>query len=454
MSEGKLNIAPVKIFSRKGLSVFLFLLFFLVSFFNTNAQTPEKNFFVVDSIQIFGNETTKDYIILRELTFTKGDTVNEKILRFNRERVYSLGIFNQVEILPLRRKEKTTILILVKESWYIYPLPLLSIEGSHWERISYGLDFLWKNFRGRNETLHLIASFGYDPIYSIRYYAPVFAGLKNTSFDLLLAYQKVSNKSSRVAAFTRKDFSYTSILALIGFGERLNQFNEVKLFSGFQYVEQPFESLNRFAAGNSRVDRMPVLEAVYTLDTRDLKQFSSKGSYLKFDYFQKGFGINNVSYNVVNLDLRRYQPLWKDFTFKTRLMARHAWGKKIPYYDYSYFGYREIIRGHSFDYSEGESALKLSFDLNYSLLDEWNFSIKLPLIPEKLTSARIGIRLGLFYDTGSTFDNNERINPLNFSYGYGAGIILLLLPYNSVRMEYALNEFGKGEFLVGLGFAY
>ncbi len=54
----------------------------------------------VDSITIRGNETTEEYIILRELTFEAGDEINKKILAFNRERIYSLGIFNSVQVNP------------------------------------------------------------------------------------------------------------------------------------------------------------------------------------------------------------------------------------------------------------------------------------------------------------------------------------------------------------------
>ena len=36
--------------------------------------------FIVDSINISGNETTKNFIILRELNFAIGDTLTHKIL--------------------------------------------------------------------------------------------------------------------------------------------------------------------------------------------------------------------------------------------------------------------------------------------------------------------------------------------------------------------------------------
>ena len=421
---------------------------------NLFAQEKGNDFFVVDSIQIFGNETTKDYIILRELTFTKGDTVNEAVLKFNKERVYSLGIFNKVKIFRLKRVNKNYVLILVKESWYIYPLPMLAFQNSQWDKISYGIDFLWKNFRGRNETLHLVAAFGYDPVYAVNYFVPVVDGLKNISFAGQLSFNRTFNKSKSLENLVGGEFKFKSYSGMIGFGKRLNQFNEVFISLGFQYTEQPFESLASFTASGNKIDRMPMMKLNYLYDTRDLKQFSSGGTYFQTGYFQKGFGVNDISYNILDVDYRRYQPVAKKFTAKLRLLGRHVWGKRIPFYDRSYFGYNEIIRGHSLDYTEGDNYFKTSFDLNYSILDEWNFTIKLPLIPQKLTSARIGINVSIFYDAGSTFNNGDIISRLKFQSGYGVGMIILFLPYNALRVEYALNEKGKGEILIGTGFAF
>ncbi|PKL81550.1 MAG: hypothetical protein CVV24_14660, partial [Ignavibacteriae bacterium HGW-Ignavibacteriae-3] len=53
----------------------------------------------IDSIRISGNDITEEFIILRELTFQIGDTVSGKTLKYNRERVYSLRLFNHVEFI-------------------------------------------------------------------------------------------------------------------------------------------------------------------------------------------------------------------------------------------------------------------------------------------------------------------------------------------------------------------
>ena len=61
---------------------------------------------IVDSIYINGTETTKNYIIEKELTFSIGDTITPEVAKYNRERIYSLGIFNHVDVYPITLDKK------------------------------------------------------------------------------------------------------------------------------------------------------------------------------------------------------------------------------------------------------------------------------------------------------------------------------------------------------------
>ena len=138
---------------------------------------------ILDSIEIVGNEITKDFIIQRELTFSKGDTLNPILASYNRERIYSLGIFNDVRLKPYRVNQTDILKIEIEESWYIYPLPFVELKDRDWDKISYGVNVLWKNFRGRNETLRGRFALGYDPSLSFTYNNP------NLHYNLSLYHQ-------------------------------------------------------------------------------------------------------------------------------------------------------------------------------------------------------------------------------------------------------------------------
>ncbi|KUG24866.1 hypothetical protein ASZ90_005327 [hydrocarbon metagenome] len=53
-----------------------------------------------------------------------------------------------------------------------------------------------------------------------------------------------------------------------------------------------------------------------------------------------------------------------------------------------------------------------------------------------------------------TFDNLDEVKLNNFVSGYGVGLNILFLPFNSVRFEYAFDEYMNGEFIFGLGFSF
>ena len=126
----------------------------------------------VDSIKIVGNDITEDFIILRELTFKEGDIVTSSQLNYNRERVFSLRLFSKVNIYPVLRGSHTFIFIDVTETWYIYPIPFLRRSDKASNSYSYGINFTFKNFRGRNEDIKAIVSLGYDPHFLLLYDNP------------------------------------------------------------------------------------------------------------------------------------------------------------------------------------------------------------------------------------------------------------------------------------------
>lgn len=431
---------------------FVFTLLF-VSFSNAKGQTDSAPF-VVDSIEIQGNEITEEFIILRELTFSKGDTVNSGILEFNKERVFSLGLFNKVEVTKKDSVNDNIVLIFVKESWYIYPVPFLNIDNNDIAKANYGFILLWKNFRGRNETVKLLAGFGFDPKFAFSYYNPVIYEKYDLSFAFSFSYLNVFNKSVSAERFYGKSFSFSHYSGMIGFGKRINQFNEIAASIGYEYIEQPSPQLSSLTSSGTGIDRHPILRLTYYYDTRDLKQFSTQGIFSSIGWTHKGLNLNNTNYNIITVDFREYRPLGYNFVGRWRFALRHVFGSALPFYDNSFIGYRETIRGHLNDYREGNNLFKSSIEIIYPILSEWDFSMKLPILPRKLTSARIGIYLEAFYDTGITFNNRERVKLNNFDNGYGVGIILLILPHNAFRLELGIDEYGNTEILFGTGFSF
>jgi outer membrane protein assembly factor BamA len=437
-------------------TIFLFL-YIPFNIYSTGRDTVfySGNYSIkVDSIIIEGNTITEPDVIMRELTFAPGDTVNASILKYNSNRVFSLGLFTRVDFIPYTVNKTNNVLINVGESWYIYPIPFVNFEDKDWQKISYGINFLVRNFRGENETLMATAALGFDPKFTLYYDRPYIFRKQSIYFTAQLYYQNAKNKSATAKELYGGDFDQKFINGSIDFGKRLNLFNRIDLSAGFSYVENPVY-LPGISASNSRIDRQVSLAAGYTYDTRDLAQFPAIGAYAFFNVQFNGLGIDDIDYQSVNIDLRKYFELNSGLRFKIRAASRLTFGRLVPYYDYSYLGFGERIRGNYNQEMEGNDSYVGSIEFNYPIIRDIELSFDfVPVIPKSLLTYRFAMYLELFSDTGITRLWGQPIIINDFSTGYGTGLVFLVLPYSQLRLEYALNNYGKSQFIFGLGTSF
>lgn len=410
--------------------------------------------FKVDSIKISGNNTTKDFVIEREITFKEGDTVNSKVLEFNKERIYSLGIFSKVELELKEVGNKNFIFIEVKEIWYIYPIPFLTIKDNDWNKVSYGLNIFLQNFRGRNEKIRAHAAFGFDPNYAFSYYNPYLNYENEISIIAGVSYSKVQNKSNIAKYLYGGDFDQKVYGMDLTLGKRLNLYQNVFLNLGYKVIETPFYK-SGISASDNRIDHLPSVGFTYIYDTRDLRQFARSGFYFSADYSFKGLGVNDIKYEVLNLDFRKYQMLFGELSGKLRANGRFTFGGLVPYYDYSYFGYGERIRGYYKTELEGRNSYLLSAELDYPLVDYFNVDLTfIPVLPKEMLTYRVGIYAELFADAGTTQLKDQPLGIKSFYSGYGGGVTFLILPYSVFRVEYAINDLGKKQWIFGIGTSF
>jgi outer membrane protein assembly factor BamA len=410
---------------------------------------------VIDSIYITGNETTEDFIILRELTFGIGDTLNSHIASYNRERIYSLRIFNEVRLKPYFSDGKNILKIEIEESWYIYPIPFITLRDRDWEKISYGISVSLLNFRGRNETLSGSAAFGYDPSFSFRYFNPNISYNQNLNFQINLGYSTSTNKSSEAENLYGSSFEQEIFTSRLQLGKRFGNYHWTYLKTGFDYIETPFY-IPGINASDGNIDRTLVVGASYVFDTRDLTLYAAEGIYALLNFEFKGLGIDGINYQVADLEFREYRKIIERFTAKWRMSVRHTAGETVPYYDYSYLGYSERVRGYFYNSeSEGNDRFIGSIEINYPIIEETRINLYwIPLLPNSLLSYRVAVIAGLFGDTGTTRNNGDPLAIKNFNTGYGTGISFLLLPYFICRLEFAINDNGQTEWIFDLGASF
>lgn len=417
-------------------------------------KTGAENFYIVDSIKISGNKITEPYVILEELTFDRGDTISRKDLDFNRERIYSLGIFTRVELLIEPNYPYSNISINIEESWYIWPIPFVDLKDKDFNKIVYGIDLSVNNFRGKNESLGFRFATGYDTEFKIRYNVPRLLKKEKVFMNLEMSYSKSTNKSEIASNILGKEFDQRVGVAQIAVGKRIDLFDYITAFGGFQYFETPEYIKSISLREGERIDRVYYLGAQYLYDSRDLAQFPMQGRWGLINFVSKGLSINEVNYNILHIDYREFWPVWKDLNAKWRIASRHTFGNVIPYYEYSFLGYSDRVRGHYFEKTEGNTMVLSSIEVRYPILKELNIQFDFPILPKELFTYRVAIYAQIFADAGLTKFRGEPFLLSSLQKGWGFGLTFLVLPYNLGRIEVGFDEKFRSQFILDIGVSF
>ncbi|MFI5251515.1 MAG: POTRA domain-containing protein [Bacteroidota bacterium] len=404
----------------------------------------------LDSVIISGNEHTKDMVILREMSLKPGMQMTPEYLQYDQARIYSVGLFTQVEMrVNPTTPGKGNLEVHVRERWYIIPFPVFGIKEGDWHKAFYGAGLLHNNFRGRDEKLYVIGAVGYDPWGSISYRNPFLDDLGSYNYDGRLGYSRISNKSQQFAAYPNFDENHFAFSNTVG--KRFNNYNIASLSAEYDVVGMS-ESVPNATISSSGTDRFFVFGAGYTFDTRDLAEFPGSGVFTRTSitkYGLPGKELDNVRYA---LDIRGFVPLTEGFVSASRFYTNVMAGSRSPSYNHVYFGYEYRIRGHYGQTTEGENIMGTSTEVRYALFAPRYY--KVDFLPEQFGVWRFAIALALFADAGEAWFRGQPLAINSFEGGYGAGIDFLL-PYSLVvRTEYAINEVHRGQFIVDLGAAF
>lgn len=395
------------------------------------------------SIEVIGNKKTKSHVILREMKQNVGDSLDLALLEGDRKRIQDLKIFNRVMIIGQPAEEFVRLAVVVTEFWYIFPYPILHINDRDWKKISYGAGVTHLNFRGRAEHLTFQFKLGYNPLVELGYINPWFGGSKQLRANINMAYKKVRSKHFEKNENRDVDENHIDLGAYIG--RRFGHHIFPSLYVGYTQIEYspPVEGKTISPSGR---DRFPMLGLFFTWDHRDLKEYPSKGWYIRSYVLKKGVPGNQIDYLKTGIDLRGYVPLKWGPTLAFRTSTDLSNGT-IPVYDRVFLGYSERIRGHFFETFEGENRAIAGMAFRFPVLPIRYYNAASEYF---LSDFRFGINMGLFVDTGLTWYQDEKITGDKLISGAGAGLHFFL-PYAIIlRFEMAFNEHGKSQFYVDL----
>ncbi|MGK0389000.1 MAG: hypothetical protein ACI94Y_001734, partial [Maribacter sp.] len=158
--------------------------------FSFSSYGQENGFVVISNFEIEGNKKTKEGTIIRELDFKIGDTIQLSNLATRLGKNQTL-LLNTLLFLEVNmnignwdtEKSQVTIQIKVKETWYIYPIPIFELADRNFnvwwnqydhsfKRVDYGVRLYYNNLSGRRDILKGVIQLGYTQKYELEYSMP------------------------------------------------------------------------------------------------------------------------------------------------------------------------------------------------------------------------------------------------------------------------------------------
>lgn len=401
----------------------------------------------IGKIIVVGNNTTKDFVILREMSTKEGSLFDLEIITEDLNKIRNLGLFNKVDIIPTPdfKNNKIDLYISVEEQYYILPIPQAGIEEGDIKKLWGGLNLIWRNFRGRNEMLNLSFGVGYQPFIIMNYFTPWIGEEEHFFGAVSIKYNKTLNRSlkdrniSGALKDSLKGYNIESFGGNITIGKYLTKY--LALSANYSI------SLNDFSGnylGNTFSGEPKEIFGTLSLNTffdkRNNIFYTTDGSYFKIDLIKYGVFNKYIDFNKFRFDLRHYLPLKlsKNYSISlaSKLIGGISFGGNVPAYLEETFGYSEIIRGWDNFVFQGENLLGFFNEIRIPIVKPFYVKGTDHFIIKKISFARgfsyqYGLYCTLFFDIGGVINRSEELNKVIFRNGFGAGLNVIL-PFNLV----------------------
>lgn len=474
---------------------YLLLVFFLFAGVMAYPQAPVNT--VTDSTQkvliaavhIQGNARTKNYIITRDITFQKGDTLAlnelEQQLDRSQKNIFNSALFNYVKVEAVKLREgEREVFITVKERWYIIPAPVFELYDRNYKewwntynhdlrRVTYGIRFSHRNFSGRKDKLDIFLVSGFSKQVLLRYTQPYADRNLRHGFSIAAGYSERIGESYQILGNTYmprdtcRDYNGDGV-ADCGGDTSLNYrvFDSRERFAGLGYTYRKGLYANHVA--NLSILNKTVADTITQLNKNFFGRGFNHETYIQLSY----------AYNYSKLDFNPY-PLVGSFSslgFQARL-ARHTTSQFLLYGYYGkffriagrfYFGTTaaaavRISKGHSF-YNLRASNLQIANIRGleqYAILStaEANLKntiryrvydriIKLPFRVKNHEYIPLKLYLKAFGDLAYAHITPPNVRSLNNTLlrtaGFGLDIVTV---YDiSLRIDFSINQLGQASF--------
>jgi hypothetical protein len=437
-------------------------------FIPADSLQPDRSTVTVGNIIISGNKKTKDAILLREIPFRPEDklTLAELVEKFEtaRRQLMNTALFQSVVVaLKDTDGDRVSVSVLVKERWYLFPVPYLKPvdrnlnqwvveQKASFSRVNYGAKLLYNNATGNNDKLRLWLVNGYTKQVS-------------ASYDRLYLDKKMKWGISGSFAFGKnREVNYNTVLdkqvflkdndhylrsffnahAELTYRKAINTRHYFGAGFTVENIKDTVVALNPsyFKSGKNNI-RFPSL--YYTLQYNDLDYipYPTKGYAAKISLQKRG--LNNTI-NMWGLSAKGFGSwhLSPKYFLSTEVYGAIKVPFKQPWFNQRFLGYGDIfMQGYEYYVIDGVAG---GYCKGTLYRDLFRFGIRLPgkkgkyaeRIPFRIIGKTYG-NAGYVYNPvpGENFLTNKML------YSGGFGIDILTFYDITIKLEYTFNQVGQ-----------
>ncbi|MGZ5246145.1 MAG: POTRA domain-containing protein [Flavitalea sp.] len=423
----------------------------------------DRKSFEVGEIEIRGNKKTKDYIILRELHFKSGDSVNltELVQAFevSRQQLMNTRLYNEV-VIALKNfyGHIVNVTIEVKERWYIFPIPYVkpvdrnlsewAKQGYAADRINLGFKFTYYNFSGRNDKLRLWLITGYSKQIQFQYDQPNadrslkrgykvgfnYSKLRETNFLTQNNQQVFSDSMGQMRFNAYVEYDYRP---------GLRTFHALRLGYTSLEVDNRLIDLNpKYFNQGSNVFKYPELSYSVNHFNVDYIPYPLTGWMGEAQLLKRGINQNTGMWQM-NARLNKNWKLSKNNFYSINANGMLKLPFDQPFVNSQMFGFGDFyLRGLEKYVIDGVAGLLLRQTMRKRL-----FKFSVPTFINSTTHNKIPFTIyaKTFFDAGYAHNKNFKENSLvnKMLYTTGLGIDVVTFYDVVVRFDYSFNQLGQ-----------
>ena len=377
----------------------------------------------VRRINFFGNNSTDDDVLRREMRQYEGAWFSASKIKRSRERLERLGLFDDVNIeTPMvpGTSDQVDVDVTVKER--LVNNFMAGIGYSDVDGILLNANVTFKNLFGTGKQLSTsIDTSSFDKHIDVSYLNPYYT-IDGVSRSISVYQERINASAANIASYN----SNTTGAGVL-YGIPISENRTVSIGLAFERVALTVNTGSALVAQNfvsAYGDDNNVVKGTlgWSRDTLDNPIFPTKGTFERINT-EAAIPGSDLEYYLVTLEAGAYQPLGKRYTLKFRgeydFGNGYANTQDLPFYKNFYAGGSSTVRGFSAE-SLGPKDLggpnpTLPIGGNRRILANAEFLFPVPGTTHESKS----MRLSLLADAGMVYGPNDALDLGQMRYSAG-----------------------------------